>query len=115
MFAEFLATIGGMMLAVHLLPGLSSPDWKASALAGAIMAVLYLVIRPLAKLITKPLGCLTFGLIGIIVDTAIVEACAWLMKDSLTVENVYWAAGAALIVNALRLLAGKLFKKKDDD
>ena len=112
MLAEFIATIGGMMLAVHLLPGLTAPDWKASALAGVIMAVLYLVIRPLAKLITKPLGCLTFGLIGIIVDTALMEACAWVMRDSLLVENVYWAAGAAVIVNTLRLLAGKLFDKE---
>ena len=112
MIAEIIATVGGMMLACHLLPGLTAPDWKAAALAGAVMAVLYLVVRPLAKLVTKPLGCLTFGLIGIIVDTAIVEACAWLMKDSLVVDNVYWAAGAAIIVNTLRLLAARLFDKK---
>jgi len=111
MIAELIATAGGVVLAEYLLDGVTSPDWQAALIAGGALALAYLLLRPILRLLTKPLGCLTLGLIGTLVDTALVWICAMYLPQYLTVSSLLFAAGTALIVNVCRAAAGLLFPK----
>jgi putative membrane protein len=46
----------------------SAQHWYAWFVAGLIMGLVNALIRPIARLLTAPLNCLTFGLIGIVVN-----------------------------------------------
>lgn len=111
MLAEMAATVAAVELAVYLLDGVTSPDWIAALVAGGAMALAYLLIRPVARVLTKPLGCITFGLIGMIVDTALVMACTYFLPQYLVVASVVYAAGTALLINVCRGAARLLFPK----
>ena len=107
--AEFAATVGAVWLSVRYLPGVSAVDDRAALIAGALLAVVWLLLRPLARLLTKPLSCLTFGLIGIAVDTGLVWGCTYVLRSSFTVESIPWALAVAVIVNVARTALGAFF------
>jgi putative membrane protein len=46
----------------------TSTHWFSWFVAVIIMALVNALIRPIAQLLTAPLNCLTFGLIGIVVN-----------------------------------------------
>jgi len=45
-----------------------SQSWVAWVVAAAIMGLVNSVLRPIASFLTAPLNCLTFGLIGVLVN-----------------------------------------------
>ena len=106
---EAAATVGTVFACARLMPGLAVSGDRAALAAGLALAALYLLLRPLARLLTKPLGCLTFGLIGTAVDAALVELCAYWLGGDFRVESFLWAAAVALAVNLTRGVIGKLF------
>ena len=43
---------------------------------GAALGLLHLLVRPLLRLISAPLGCLTLGLFGMVIDVGLIYAAA---------------------------------------
>ena len=112
--AEFIATVAATWLSARYLPGIWAADDRSALIAGAVLAVVWLLLRPVARLLTKPLSCLTFGIIGIAVDTALVWACStYLLQATFTVESLVWALALAVIVNAARAALGAFFAGED--
>ncbi|MBI2644272.1 MAG: phage holin family protein [Candidatus Wildermuthbacteria bacterium] len=71
-----LASIGGLWLALLIVPGVEfKGPWYFLLIAGAILGILYTFIRPLLELLTLPLRILTLGLSGILVNMLIL----WLL------------------------------------
>jgi len=109
---QMLVTIAAIPACVHYLEGVHATDMTYSLIAGVVMAVIYLVLRPAAKLVTKALTFLTLGLLSIVVDAWLVQLCALFMKGNFGVDSIWWAALVALIINAARLIVGALFGRK---
>lgn len=72
MFAEFLATVIALPVCIHLLPGLHCVSTTAAICAGAALGVIYLILRKPLHILTAPLGCISFGLFGTIVDAMLI-------------------------------------------
>lgn len=101
------ATIISMPLAAWLLPGVHAESPEASWAAGIFLGVIYLLARPLAKLLLAPFHCLTFGLVGFVLD-ALLVMLATHMIGGFTIDGFLWAFVAALIVLVLREVLGRL-------
>ncbi len=110
MALRFLACVGAVPLSVYLLPGVTAPDYTYAVVAGAVLGVIYLVLRPVMKLLLGLLGLITLGLIYVLLDAWLVQLCGWIMEGKFQVENFWWALATALIVNVARGIFGKLFK-----
>jgi len=106
-----IAAIAAVPLCAEFLPGVHSQSIHFSLIAGAVLALIYLVLRPLVKLVTKVFSILTLGLLSVFVDAWLVQLCVSMMNGGLVVDSFWWAAAVALGVNTLRLLVGVLFKK----
>lgn len=106
---KILVTVAALPLCVHYLPGVWASDMTYAALAGGVLAGIYLVFRPVVKLLTKALTFLTLGALSLIIDAWLIELCALLMQGRFRVDSFLWALLVALIVNLLRLLIGILF------
>ena len=86
--------------------------WRPPCKTGFALALLYLLLRPLARFLTGWLSCLSLGLSNILLDAGLVMLCAELMKESFWVAGFRYALLLALVINVARMLLGGLFKKK---
>lgn len=97
-------------LADYLLFGLWCRDMQSALLAGACLMLLYTLLRPLANLLLIAFNLLTLGLFSIVIDTLLILLTVRLFPSSVQVQSPEWAALAALIINIIRGIAGKLVK-----
>jgi putative membrane protein len=84
-----------LIAAVRLVPNVEfRGDWWQLLILAAIFGVINAYIRPVVKLLSLPLTIVTFGLIGIVINTAMVLLAAW-VGDLLDVEFTLagWPAG----------------------
>lgn len=74
--------------------------------AGALLGVAHLLLRPLLRLLTAPLGCLTFGLFGMVIDVGLLYGCARLVPGY-AVADLLTAVLTAMVINIVSALAGR--------
>lgn len=112
MLAQAIATVAAVPVCVYLLEGVTAVSMEYALMTGAVLAVINLVLRAPLRFLTKPLGCVTMGLFGTVVDAALVELCAYFMQEGFHVASFAWALAAALIVNVLRGVLGRIFSRR---
>jgi putative membrane protein len=98
-----------------ILRGFSVKGFEAAAVAVAILAILNLTVRPILKLLSLPITCLTFGLF-----TLVINALMMLLTSRLVPDFHLGGFFNALIVSVLyavvsAVLNGIFNKKEDDD
>ena len=104
---RFAGCVIAMPVAAWLLPGVHTANAEAAWVAGVLLGGIYLVLRPIAKLLLTPLNCLSFGILGFLVDAAFVLLAAEGMTG-FRVDGFLWALATSLIVSALREALGHL-------
>jgi putative membrane protein len=68
-----------LIAAVKLVPNVAfTGDWWQLIILAIVFGVVNAYIRPVVKLLSLPLNVLTFGLIGLVINTAMVVLAAWL-------------------------------------
>ncbi|MBR1558787.1 MAG: phage holin family protein [Clostridia bacterium] len=95
-------TVGELM-------GIYPGDWDLQALrpallTGAALGVAHLVLRPVLRLIFSPLGCLTLGLFGLVIDLALIYLAAACV-EGFEVPSFAYALVTALLINAICAIA----------
>ena len=101
------------LLAVPTVPYLiyGAPDMSDAAavapylMVGAALGLLHLLVRPLLRLITAPLGCLTLGLSGTAIDIALIYLSARL-APGFPAPELLCAALTALLINGVAAIVG---------
>ena len=73
--------------------------------AGAVLGVAHLVLRPLLRLITAPLGCMTLGLSGTAIDIALIYLSDRFV-DGFHVPGFLYALLTAILINSVASLIG---------
>ena len=74
-------------------------------MVGAALGVLHLILRPVLRLITAPLGCLTLGLSGTAIDVALIYLSARVVEGFPAPEPLC-AILTALLINAVSAIVG---------
>jgi putative membrane protein len=90
-----------------LTDGIKCDSLYLAVLAGAALGVVYLVLRPVLRILTLPIGCLTLGLFGFALDAGLI----YLMGQYLPgfhVASLQWALLAALFITGVQTAAGAL-------
>ena len=67
---------------------------------GAILGLAHLILRPLLRIITAPLGCLTFGLSGMVIDVGLIYLAAEYV-DGFAVPDFLCALLTAMLINGV--------------
>ena len=74
---------------------------------GALLGVAHLVLRPVLRLLTIPLGCLTLGLFGFVIDVGLLYGCGALVKGFEVPGPLYAVLTAGLINVICAVAAGR--------
>ena len=74
-------------------------------IVGAALGIAHLILRPVLRLITAPLGCLTFGLSGTAIDVALIYLSARVLP-TFQVPSLLYALLTAILINGICAFAG---------
>ena len=72
-------------------------------IVGAVLGIAQLILRPLLRFLTAPLGCLTLGLSGTVIDVGLIYLSAILLSFEL--PGLLYAVLTALLINGICALA----------
>jgi putative membrane protein len=123
--ALWVATI--LIPAITLTPYGGEGLWQrigSFLLVGAIFGVVNAIIAPIIKVLAFPLYILTFGLISLVINGALLLFVAWLSSqigsdiftidgftsEGLTIESMGWAILGAVIISIASLIGRWVFK-----
>ncbi len=117
-----------LLAAVELVPGISfdfGPDWWKLLLVALILGVINTYLRPIVKLLALPINLLTMGLVGLVINTAMVLLLAvasdqlrlgftihgWPM-GAFSIEVVWAAFLASIVISVVALVLSVAFGQK---
>ena len=86
----------------------SQSDLKLAApylIVGTALGIAHLILRPLLRLFTAPLGCLTFGLSGTVIDVGLIYLSARVLP-AFQVPSLLYALLTAILINGICAFAG---------
>ena len=101
----FLCCLLAMPTATYLIPGIAADTIETAILAGAVLGGCYLLVRPILRVLTLPIGCLTLGLTNLLIDVALIEALPKVFPG-FTVSGFQAALLSALLVNGVCMITG---------
>ncbi len=104
-FITFLCCVLALPTCTYILPGVSAVDASAAVSAGVILGLGYLLLRPLLRILTLPVGCLTLGLFNTVIDVGLIYLSDYLI-EGFSVEGLVPALLAAILVNSLCAIVG---------
>ena len=96
---------------VAILMGVYTGPYTLEALTpalatGALLGIAHLVLRPVLRLLAAPLGCLTLGLFGLVIDVGLIYACDWLV-EGFAVPGPLYAVLTAVLINTICAVAAR--------
>ena len=94
---------------VGVLMGLAPPDVNIAAmrpalLVGGLLGLAPIVLRTVLRLLVAPVGCLTLGLFGLVIDVGLIYLCASFV-EGFHVPSLLYALLTALLINAICAVA----------
>ena len=76
---------------------------------GTLLGLARLILRPVLRLLFAPLGCLTFGLFGLVIDVGLIYGSAYLV-DGFAMPTFLYTVLTAIFINIVSAVAGEYRK-----
>ena len=77
---------------------------KPALVTGALLGIAHLLLRPILRLLSAPIGCLTLGLFGLVIDVGLLYGCGALV-EGFEVPGLPYALLTAVTINAVCAVA----------
>ena len=97
----FVACLIGVPLCAYILPGVHVEPVYMSVVLGLVLGGFFYLVRPLLKLLTLPIGCLTMGLFSLALDTGAIYLMS-VYLPGFSLDGTEWALAIAAILMILR-------------
>ncbi len=106
LITSIIANIAALYVAGYFVPGfVVSGGWKEYLMAGAVLGLLNLIVKPILKLVALPLMVLTFGLFTLVINAALLWGVSWLFPSVIAIIGWQALAWGTLIVTIANFLA----------
>ena len=99
---RFLITAAALPVCARFMDGVIILDLHNALFVGAILAVIFTVLRPILRMLLSVINFCTMGLLYVAVDAWLVWTAAAYVENSVQFESFWWAVAAALALNAAR-------------
>ncbi len=74
---------------------------------GALLGLAHILLRPVLRMLSAPLGCLTLGFFGFVIDVGMIYACAYLV-DGFQISGLLYAVLTAILINTIVAFTGNM-------
>jgi putative membrane protein len=103
-----------ILIAAYLIPGVDyQGGWLYLLLAGLVIGLINLLVKPLVSLLSLPLVIVTLGLFYLVINGAMFWLADWLLSG-LTVDGCLPAILGGLVIAVVNWLARTLFDRGKD-
>lgn len=99
---RFVITVAALPVCAEFMDGVQVIDLHNALIVGAILAVIFTILRPLVRLILSVVNFCTLGLLYVAVDAWLVWTTVGFVENSVRFESFWWALAAAVALNAAR-------------
>ena len=106
---RFVITAAALPVCAHFMDGVRLIDMHNAIVVGAILAVIFTLLRPVMRLILSILNFCTLGLLYIAADAWLVWTAVDFVKNSVAFDSWWWALAVAVAINAARTLVDAMF------
>jgi len=103
----------GVLVGDLVLPAfesVSSDVWfgelKPWLAVGALLGLAHLFLRPVLRFLSAPIGCLTLGLFGLVIDVLLIYLCAWLV-GGFAISGPLYAILTAIVINTVSAVTAR--------
>lgn len=93
-----------MPTCVELLSSFTSDSVYTSLIMGALLGASHLALRPIIRVLTAPIGCLTLGLIQPVIDIGLIYLCDHFV-EGFAVGDPLDALMAVVLINVITFIA----------
>ena len=118
LFWRLVANIIALWLATELISGVFvDGGLEGLIIAGRLLGLFNLIIRPILKLLATPIVFLTLGLFSLVINGLLVYAVDYLL-DFVTIQSLGALIWATILITLINMIAGSATKKssrKSDD
>jgi putative membrane protein len=104
---RWLISTVAVLLAAHVLPGISYDRWSDVVIAALLLGILNSILRPLLLLLALPLLLLTLGLFTLIINAGMLYL-VHLLLPGFHVEGFWSAFFGALIISVVTVVLNTL-------
>jgi len=114
LFMRFLANLAGIFLASVIVPGIHVGDAPSLIAVAAIFAIVNMLLKPLAMLVSCCLILVTFGLFVLVINTALLGATAWVAGQldlDFRVDGFWSAFFGAIIISLVSIFASFVIRR----
>jgi putative membrane protein len=91
-------------LGARILEGVTVTDFTRAIIVAIVVAVLNAILGSILNFFLAPLNWLTLGLFTWVIDGMVLLVAAHFLKG-LTIKNIWWAIGLALLVGVSNTVA----------
>jgi putative membrane protein len=111
---RFLVNGVGLFFASVIVPGIEIGDWQSWLAGTAIFAIVNMLLKPLAMLVSCCLIMATFGLFVLVINTALLGATGWVAGQldlNFAVDGFWSAFFGALVISLVSLFASIVIRR----
>lgn len=101
---RFAITVCSLPLCARFMEGVVVLDQRNALIVGAILAVIFTVLRPVLRMLLSVINFCTMGILYVAVDAWLVWTAVGYVENSVRFDSFWWAVAAALALNAARTL-----------
>lgn len=114
LFLRFILLSVAVFLADYLIAGIHTDGWLTIIIAGAILTIIQLIVKPIVKILTLPITLITLGLFLIVLNALFFWFVSGLVPG-MDVDGFVAAILGSLVVSVLNWIAEKLSKSAKND
>ena len=101
---KWLVLSATVILAEHLIPGISVASWTVALLAGLVLGLINLVVKPVLTILTIPINIITLGIFGLVLNALLFWAAAYLVSGFVIANFLAAFLGSILVSIVLWLV-----------
>ena len=93
-----------LLLALSMLLTFHAENMESALVMGALLGALHVAVRPILRVVSIPLGCLTLGLIQPLIDLALLYLCDHAVAG-FSITSPLHAVIAVMLINTISFIA----------
>jgi putative membrane protein len=101
---KWLVLSAAVVLAAYLVPGIMVASWQVALIAGLVLGLINLFVKPVLSILTIPINIITLGIFGIILNAILFWAAAYFVSG-FSIANFMAALFGSIIVSIVLWLA----------
>lgn len=99
-----------LITVAYLFDGIHMEDFTTALLAGLILSILNVLVKPLLVILTLPITVITFGLFLLVINAAVLMLTQHFLRPEFAIDSFGIAILASALISIITMVLGRAVK-----